>query len=193
MLIFVSQNPVFSAHNTEIKNNKMTNRNIFLGLIISAVLACSGIAAQKKLVLFADSGHTIAYNLGDIQKITFTADQLIISNNNTEKYENAFADIRKITFETYSAIDQINTFSSGFVLSPVPATDHIQLQFSGLSSAIAKIQIIDIQGKMIVDVSSEIQAGNNSKSISISDLKRGVYLCRLTNGNSTRSKLFIKN
>jgi len=62
-----------------------------------------------------------------------------------------------------------------------------------LSSGTVEIRILDAQGKTICIKNERIYDGPNLINIELSDLPKGLYVCRIKNGKSTETRKFLKN
>jgi len=80
-------------------------------------------------------------------------------------------------------------------LSPNPATDNLQLQFALEQQDLSKdvrLQVIDLTGSIVVDREVGVVLGNNRLDITIGNLEQGMYLVRLTNGQTIHQGRFLK-
>lgn len=92
------------------------------------------------------------------------------TNTSTLLNENEFNDL------------QINVF-------PNPASDLIAIQIGGLVKSDMKVELYDLQGKLIK--SSIINIGQTISYFDIQTLYSGVYFVKFSNGNNTESKKII--
>ncbi len=89
-----------------------------------------------------------------------------------------------------TGLDTEDFISAGFQLFPNPATNQLTL-VSGLESDIIEWRIFSIQGKEVLGGSWNYN--ENQKSIDISELKSGIYICELlSNTKIYREKLIKK-
>lgn len=77
---------------------------------------------------------------------------------------------------------------SGFSIFPNPANESINISLSG-NYNMNKIEIIDIQGKVVISKNPE----NNSATINIENLKNGLYFVKVYTADYNETKKFIKN
>jgi photosystem II stability/assembly factor-like uncharacterized protein len=78
-----------------------------------------------------------------------------------------------------------------FEIYPNPAGDKFKVQSSEFKVEDAKIEIYDLNGRMLTE--KILQAGNENTEIEVSHLKNGVYFCRLiVDEKNTIKKLIIQ-
>lgn len=163
----------------------------YIVLCMSIYITC--LQAQNNLFVLEKTGTKTTHVLKGIQKITFTENSLIIKNKNASTKEFVIASIRNLNFGNYTAINELSITQYTFQVYPNPAKDQITIKFKADYTEKVRLQISDLQGRIVMEQTIESQSGINLKPVSISQLNCGLYLCRIQNGNNTSSKLFIKN
>jgi len=94
-------------------------------------------------------------------------------------------DIVSITRESNPwAIDRI---------SPIPATEFINVDINSIDEANYTLEIYNVAGKLMRTTEGNVTTGVNSLNINISDLPIGTYFINLTNGSETQVGRFVKN
>ncbi len=88
-------------------------------------------------------------------------------------------------YETYN-IQQIVEF-------PNPATDKLNFSMSFYKENNATIDIYSVDGKLLSTKNFYDLSGHNEVSVNISDLANGTYIYKVSVGNETYTKTFIKN
>lgn len=111
--------------------------------------------------------------------------------NTAEIYFDFNAPVITNTFETEFvennlSVDEFNV--NGFALFPNPATSTINIKLNNISSGTASIEIIDVQGKIVIkDVISE------TLQLNFKNLQAGLYFVKLNQNNKqTIKKLIIE-
>ena len=111
--------------------------------------------------------------------------------NTAEIYFDFNAPVITNTFETEFvennlSVDEFNV--NGFALFPNPATSTINIKLNNISSGTASIEIIDVQGKIVInDVISE------TLQLNVKSLQAGLYFVKLNlNNKQTIKKLIIE-
>ena len=91
--------------------------------------------------------------------------------------------------------DILNNVSSisNFNVYPNPANEILQINVDISMNSDIKINILDITGKLILEIAEEKNvAGNIIKQVNVSSISEGIYLVKLTaNGNSSMKMLTI--
>ena len=62
------------------------------------------------------------------------------------------------------------------------------LNFSSLNSTILKVRVIDTKGSEVQSFEKSVNEGNNSMKLNTSNLKGGLYIVQLYDGNSQITK-----
>ncbi len=89
-------------------------------------------------------------------------------------------------------VEKLNS-SNLFSVFPNPVSDIINLTMNFENASDAQLEIIDAQGKMIANPSLGYKVqGEHTVSINVSNLSNGLYLLKITSGQSTVTKRFIK-
>jgi len=73
---------------------------------------------------------------------------------------------------------------------PNPAKDKIQIECSEFKNESGMIEILSLEGKMIME--KEIEIGIENIELDLNNLKSGVYLCKITIDNRSSTKKIIK-
>ncbi|MEM6515823.1 MAG: choice-of-anchor L domain-containing protein [Bacteroidota bacterium] len=118
------------------------------------------------------------YSIGDVipnsAAIYFDFNDPIITNTFTTTF------VETLSTERFDVI--------GFDLFPNPANDEVLIQLKNSNNEIVNIQLLDIQGKMIM--TSKISEGNQ-KRIDISQLESGLYFVSVFSGEANSVKKLI--
>ncbi|HNQ82148.1 MAG TPA: T9SS type A sorting domain-containing protein [Bacteroidales bacterium] len=85
------------------------------------------------------------------------------------------------------------TFENSIEVFPNPADDIAFIRFNGKGNATLQLTLSDIVGMKVMEKTLNYGEGLRIQSIDVSGLKKGIYLVRLTHGNSAMTrKLIIK-
>jgi hypothetical protein len=92
-----------------------------------------------------------------------------------------------------TGIKSIETRKSDFQLYPNPVSDgKLHVNYSLNNSSNTKIQLFDATGKNVKTIAaSNVSADSRNELVDVSDLKSGIYLCRLSTGKETITKTVI--
>ncbi|WP_178989174.1 DUF7619 domain-containing protein [Winogradskyella schleiferi] len=120
------------------------------------------------------------YAVGDIIEnsaaIYFDFNDPIITNT----FQTEF--VETLSVDTFETVD--------FTLFPNPAKDEVKIQLSNTNFGTGKINIYNIQGKVIL---KDIKFSENSSTLNISNIESGLYFVELTLGNRAMVQKLIVN
>jgi hypothetical protein len=77
-------------------------------------------------------------------------------------------------------------------LWPNPVEDMIGLSLSSTMSSNLTMDIIDLNGRVVRSTNEAVAGGRNRFEVNVSDLNAGLYMIRLTNGQQTTTRRFVK-
>jgi hypothetical protein len=90
------------------------------------------------------------------------------------------------------ALDNKRTPFSDFSLRPNPVLNELQLNFTADKKEMATYFICDLFGRKLLGGVIEETPGFVSETVSVSDLKSGVYILQIDSGTVKLNKSFIK-
>lgn len=99
-------------------------------------------------------------------------------------------DLWKISFPAYTALSE-NAARSDVIVYPNPVTTATQFEFNATAFGLAKLDISDVQGQLMLSQQNiKVQSGNNKIKVDLSSLKSGMYFYHLTlNGYTLKGKI----
>lgn len=150
--------------------------------IICFAIATLNVAAQNGLFVYpADGGKAQSFLLDNIQKITFSGDNMLLKTNGGD--ENfSMADVRKITFEVITGIAPVTPGVPEITVYPNPAVDQIIINST-----------VDIKSWTLYNLNGKaIRHSVSDKQISVTDLPAGFYFLKLDTANGGVTKKIIK-
>jgi len=173
----------------------LINKKIRLLTILFLGFGLTGLHAQNKLFVKEKIGTQTSFALKGIRKITFTADNMMVNLTDGNAGTYALGDICYLNFiDLVSDVSQIS-YQKGrnITLYPNPVNEELTLIFHSSFQGILQIDLINMQGKITcrktVDKSDDLKKLN----INMSDIPKGLYICRLCNGQTIETGKFIKN
>lgn len=86
----------------------------------------------------------------------------------------------------------VTTKEKAIALNPNPVVDQLNVQYRANDADYAQLQLIDIQGRVVLQQILSNEIGKDHMSVSVSNLKQGIYLCRLQTGNQIETAKFVK-
>lgn len=168
-------------------------------LFIISLIFCSlhlHIDAQRVLNVKSKSGTISSYTISTIKNLTFLSGNMTINKKDLTSNSFTIAAMRYMFFgnDMLNTTDRINdNLTTKLCLYPNPTVDVIFLRFSSKSSNNAQVEIIDLQGRIVLKETFSSQLGINSHEINVSELHHGLYLIQLQHDNIIESTKFIKN
>ena len=139
---------------------------------------------------------------------TIPVSNSFVANWNTQGMTPGNYNVALRIFDTWGnktdAIRQVNLLSglltdiedentkNKIVVYPNPAQNELTLSISSSKTDHAKIEVIDMQGRILFTENHEFASGNNSIKLNISNLPNGNYLCKVETGNGVyREKIVV--
>ncbi len=135
--------------------------------------------------LKSTKGNLAEYHYLDFDKLTSTSlfyrIKEILSNGSY-----LYSNVSVIATEyTNNSID--------FVMSPNPVIEKISISSFCSAATIAKLNVMNMQGKMVFSKNIQLNAGYNSFTLdNLSKLTKGAYIVNIQTDRSTVNKIFIK-
>ncbi|HRH38052.1 MAG TPA: T9SS type A sorting domain-containing protein, partial [Flavobacteriales bacterium] len=94
-------------------------------------------------------------------------------------------------FESFVGIEELPGISE-LVLFPNPVTDELGLRLRTDETHTLNLQVLDLSGALVKDLSNWSVAGSTYRNWDVSALASGSYLLRITDGSGTWSTRFVK-
>lgn len=173
--------------------NKQFNKIIFSTLLL-ILIGHTSLQAQSTLFVKKITGIQTSYDLININKITFSNENMAIYTSDESINNYAISEIQYLNF-----IDLANTINENddnlnkISLYPNPVNEQFQIGFQADNNEIWQLDIIDIQGKTIQHQEVFCQKGNVNLILSAAQFPKGLFMCRLQNKSTLKTIKFIKN
>ncbi|MFA5044377.1 MAG: T9SS type A sorting domain-containing protein [Paludibacter sp.] len=153
----------------------MKRKNIFFGLLFMSIFPLNIIPAQNSLIIKLNNGSETGTLLNSIDRITFSAGNVIFKNIDNSSNSIMLSDISNLTFGLFSGITAIIPDKMSMVVYPNPANDFIQLK--NVPEGELNIKIIRLDGAVLMNK----QLLDKNQSIDISHLASGFYFLKVNN------------
>ncbi|MDD5184570.1 MAG: T9SS type A sorting domain-containing protein [Paludibacter sp.] len=153
----------------------MKRKNIFFGLLFMSIFPLNIIPAQNSLIIKLNNGSETGTLLNSIDRITFSAGNVIFKNIDNSSNSIMLSDISNLTFGLFSGITAIIPDKMSMVVYPNPANDFIQLK--NVPEGVLNIKIIRLDGAVLMNK----QLLDKNQSIDISHLASGFYFLKVNN------------
>lgn len=171
-------------------------RNSFTCLVCFLIVIQGKIFSQQLEVNLTD-GKILQYNLQSIRRISFNADSMLLDLKDGSRYSKLITDIVYYKYKeenTGAGVQSSTSEPWELSLSPNPVSELIQVDFYLPYDQNLSYSIVDMSGKQILNGTWDLlNAGNQSKQISLKELIPGSYLLCIHGKNEIVSKKIIKN
>jgi len=173
----------------------MKRKKLILSAILLFTFGLTGLRAQNQLNVTGTSGTVSSFDLGGIAKLSFTGGNMVVYKTDGNSSPFAITDIRKLTFgpSTVGVKDLVSKAKSNVSLYPNPVTDELKITYESNTTRSWKVEILDMQGRVLHKEVILSPGGINHATIPVSQLGKGLYLCRMQYGDKSETVKFIKN
>ena len=173
----------------------MKRKKLILFAILLLGLGPTGLKAQNQLNVKEKAGKVTSFALSGIQKLTFPSGNMEVKKTDGSSASFALNDIRNLTFSPVTTdLKTLDSKREGtFSLYPNPVTNEFQLSYESIEARTLNVEIIDLQGRVLLRQTINSQYGTNHNRISVSQLQKGLYICRLRNDYKYETIKFLKN
>ena len=150
---------------------------------ISGATVEFNVTAQDALFVYpADGGSAQSASLDNIQRLTFSGDNLLLKTTNGNETTYPLAAVGKITFEVAGTGISALPSAVEINLYPNPSVNYIRIDSP---VAITSWTLFDLSGNALKHSSSDLQ-------IQVSNLLAGFYFLKIDTANGTVTKKIIK-
>ena len=163
-------------------------------LLILLALSVPIAQAQYTLNIKQNTGINTQYFLTNVRKITFEAGNMTVIKTDATTNVVALNIIQNLFFTSnISAVLELKTYSvNKLTIYPTSVSEQLIVSFASDVAEKVQFQILDLQGKLYVQQVWNCQLGTNIKNVSVFELPKGLYICRLINSKSIAANKFIK-
>lgn len=137
-------------------------------------------------------GGRSVFNTGDVKKVSFSGGDLILLDSKQTSHSFNIDAILSLNFRNYPILTSISsivqTTEEKTILYPNPATDRLYFKTRLAENDIFRVDVLTLNGKTLISKKTNAY----QKSISVSGLSPGIYICKIYSRNIVRSSKFIK-
>lgn len=172
--------------------NYLLNITKPISLVVFLLLVNFKVFSQN-LVVTLINNTTQSFPISNIKSIKFQSSLMILKENNGTTTSWDITNINNYSFTSSLGIDD-NVFieKTNLTIFPNPATNLVNIQFNSNINSTIKIEIIDINGRIIDQIhNGEHLDGQIYKWNS--NVQKGIYYCRLMTDYKTITKPIIIN
>jgi hypothetical protein len=124
--------------------------------------------AQFKLNVKEKLGKQTSFALNSIRKLTFTFGNFTVNKTDNIISAYALSDIRFLNLSALTFISKISSEeNSKLILFPNPVIDQLQISFKSTKAGNARIEIINLMGKILQQQNLNSPIGTNHVAISV--------------------------
>jgi hypothetical protein len=167
-----------------------------LSLLFFAIVAISTSVKSQSVYFNYTDGTNAAYNLADVRKITFVADEMNLLLLDGSVYSWNVSSIGNYQFDENSlGVDELLNKANAWQVAvfPNPATNLLNVKYNLPTDDKIVISLFDLHGKLLLEVNKgNRKKGEHEESLDISILPAGQYVCRISGQTNAISKNIIK-
>lgn len=160
----------------------MRHKRLVLGTVLLLCLGLAGLQAQR-IYIEGHESPVKAYFISDIQKMSFSPDEILVHKVGGGSDAYPIADVRNLHFNLPTSVLQETlpaTTGGTFLAYPNPAIDVLNIQLTKPLESAGKIELISLEGKLVH--TRVLNSHAVLYRIDVSGLAKGLYLCRLNSG-----------
>ena len=130
-------------------------------------------------------GAQTAYPGANIQKLTFSGGNLVVTNTTGNNGTFALSGNRYLNF-TNLALGTVShdLLRNSFYVYPNPTSTILNVANDDASQTLSHLEIISLEGRVVLE--------QNTPQVAVTSLPRGMYFCRITSNNQTQTIKFLK-
>lgn len=163
-----------------------------LWMVIVIFVLGQHLNAQNSLNIQTRAGSCSTLSIESISKIVFpSSGGYIITADNGSIHNNENLDlVRNMNFNSETtAVSKLEFENPHLLLYPNPVTNYLNIHLSEINSKF-EIEILSIDAKVIKKLST--LNTNGIYKLNVSDLNKGIFLCKVYNGKYVQIAKFIK-
>ncbi len=179
----------------------MRYKKVILCALLLLGIGLTGIKAQSMYVK-EHSGIQTPYTLSSIKKLTFAGANMTVNKASGSDDSYVLSEIQYLSFTDFTTDVPLydKQENSTINLYPNPVIDQLQISYETLKEGNAKVEIVDVQGKVLYQQTMISQnlptgqaGGTNHAVIPVSQLSKGLYVCLLQSDDKIEIIKFLKN
>jgi hypothetical protein len=155
-----------------------------------------GLTGLKAQTMYVNkkTGTQTPFTTSSIRTLTFATGRMAVNKTDKSSVAYTLSGIRYLSFNDYTTeVPQIGSSQNNALeIYPNPSADQLQISYETVKAGNAQVEIIDLQGKILLQQALNCNAGANHVEIKVTKLPKGIYLCRVTNGTRMVTTKFLK-
>ena len=166
-------------------NTTMKNTSIILLLL----LLCQQSTGQTMYVR-PIIGTQTAYPVANIQKLTFSNGNMLVTNTTSSNGTFALSGNRYLNFTDLTlATTSKELVNNRFYVYPNPVTSVLHIPNLDPTQSISRLEIVSLQGRLLFE---QNPLDTNTTQVDVATLPQGLYFCKITSNNKTQTIKFLK-
>ena len=147
----------------------------------------------QSLFIKYNTGSQTEYSISNISNLTFDSGELIVKEITGVTDAYLISDIRYVNFDDLTWLIENPDYAT-FNVYPNPVNDilNIRANLFIASPEMYTIQIVSVEGRLMHSESMLLMNGENSLSINVSSLPKGIYICFIKNNELIETNKIIK-
>jgi len=164
-------------------------KKIKLSALFLFGLAFSGTNAQTMYVR-PITGTQTAYPVANIQKLTFSSGNLLVTNTTGSNGTFALTDNRYLNFTDLTlGTTSKELVNNRFYVYPNPVMSVLHITNQDPTQPISRLEIISLQGRLLLE---QNPLDTTTTQVDVATLPQGLYFCKITSNNKTQTIKFLK-
>lgn len=152
------------------------------------LLAALPLSAAQTMYVHQRAGTKTPLSMTNLKTLTFTGGMLTVTNRDATAKNFALSSMGYLDFSNLQTVQTPLHLRAGIKTYPNPVRDLLNIELQLTNERSAQLEIIGIDGKVVLHT----QLSSPISSISVSALPKGMYLCRVQNGQATETSKFMK-
>jgi hypothetical protein len=149
--------------------------------------------AENALFVNEKTGTTTSFQLSTVRTLTFLSGHVNVNTLSNGVRSFALNNVRSIYFGNCVSVEGPSAKDAhSLILYPNPVVDELFVQFSASFPEVVTLQILDLQGKLLLEKEFSCLQGINTVVVPVAPLQQGVYLCRIQSLSVKELSEFVK-
>lgn len=140
-------------------------------------------------ILLAEEGCEVSFDSPGAGEVYFILSTALDCGGSVLNTDNG---IPTVTTTCGIGVENNTSAQYGLSVSPIPATNSIQVVYNTQNAAEVAINVYDISGKLLATQNEQANGGSNTFGLNIANYAAGVYFLTLTDGQQSTTVKFVK-
>ena len=174
----VSRQKEEKANTVKLYNTLLNSLSHELRTPIAAIIGATDNLQRNDIRL---TSHNRFELIAEISKASFRLNRQVDNLLNMSRLESGFlqpkkdwCDIDELVYHVINRIEE-NKISSGATIYPNPASDAMNIKFNSTNSSFKKIQLVDLTGRTVKEISSR----DTQTELNVSEFSNGIYFLNI--------------